>query len=599
VPRKQNGFGSAGSFSFKKGKDISKGKFGAPGRYPSDRRYGTSVGRTVVEQYDMDSDWVKWRRGFEYYNKGAWYRLQDYDEVKQIYSDAVINTKLYQGTPYEVDVQFDGYKFATKNADSNNHYVMKRTTTSVVDLGVITEVRNHPSHYPRQWANREIWCKGSGGADRLLLLQMIGERLTDGETEATLNYVLTEQERPALFVGKSGPDTTVRVRIPKDQLLDGLGAESIQSKQELVGKVCYIKNFYVDKPLAFVDQADFVDNARDFQVIVSDEVPLDDTPPSGIEVAILDPGDSELPPSLYDIATLETIYTAPDCAYSISGVYTYDKDLYQRFYGQQYLTADVVQQSIERCSYVVMPFTILGVEESEEELILVSVPFVSEFKLYADPSDGVLVFTDYSFTKTSIDDYDGVYYHTEIPGQAPWIRIDTDVDPWMDEVFTSGQSLRPATIYACSCPNHSQAMLRAPQESEDEGTRKINRQRRYPLPTVMGQNSFAGYGINNAAGVMESWESREHRMSFKMCKHSIASMFIERIKIQEPSSYPTLEARDAFEAKLEQDMAEVGDEFGASYRRGGITALEVVFALAQGLNLDDIETAYVMLNSTF
>ena len=30
-------------------------------------------------------------------------------------------------------------------------------------------------------------------------------------------------------------------------------------------------------------------------------------------------------------------------------------------------------------------------------------------------------------------------------------------------------------------------------------------------------------------------------------------------------------------------MAEVGDEFGASYRRGGITALEVVFALAQGL----------------
>ena len=72
MPRKQNGFGNAGSFNFKAGKDISKGKFGAAGRYPG-RQYGSSVGRTVVEQYDLNSDWVKWRKGFEYYNKGAWY----------------------------------------------------------------------------------------------------------------------------------------------------------------------------------------------------------------------------------------------------------------------------------------------------------------------------------------------------------------------------------------------------------------------------------------------------------------------------------------------------------------------------------------------
>jgi hypothetical protein len=36
-----------------------------------------------------------------------------------------------------------------------------------------------------------------------------------------------------------------------------------------------------------------------------------------------------------------------------------------------------------------------------------------------------------------------------------------------------------------------------------------------------------------------------------------------------------------------------------SYKRGGITTLEVIFALAQGLNLDDVEIAYVMLNSNF
>ena len=76
-------------------------------------------------------------------------------------------------------------------------------------------------------------------------------------------------------------------------------------------------------------------------------------------------------------------------------------------------------------------------------------------------------------------------------------------------------------------------------------------------------------------------------------------MFIEKLKVQEPNSYPTLDAREAFESKLEADIAEVGDEFISSYKRGGITTLEVVFALAQGLNLDEVETAYVILNSNF
>ena len=145
-----------------------------------------------------------------------------------------------------------------------------------------------------------------------------------------------------------------------------------------------------------------------------DDIPLEDTPPTGIKVTILDPGDTDLPPSLYDINTLDPIYTAPDCAYTIQGSYTYDKSLYQRFYGQQYLTADVVKAQVERCSYVVMPFTIWGVEDAKDDLILRSIPFISEFKLYSglDPG-GVLVFTDYSFTKTSIDEYDGIYYHTK------------------------------------------------------------------------------------------------------------------------------------------------------------------------------------------
>jgi len=84
-----------------------------------------------------------------------------------------------------------------------------------------------------------------------------------------------------------------------------------------------------------------------------------------------------------------------------------------------------------------------------------------------------------------------------------------------------------------------------------------------------------------------------------MCKHSIAAMFIDRIKILEPNKYPTVEARMQFEEKLDKEMNEVGNRFVASYKRGGITTTEIIFALAQGLNLDDAELAYVLLNSNF
>ena len=595
MPRKQNGFGNAKSLAFKPSKNINKGKgVGAAGTYPSDRRYGSSVNRTIIEQYDLDSDWVKWRRGFEYYNKGAWYRLKTYDPITQEYEDSQIKSKLYQGTEYEVDVVFDGYKFATKNADSNNHYVMKRTTVSNPDLGVITTVLNDPIKYPRQKANREIWVRGIGGAESRLLFQMIGERLTDGETEANLDFILTSEERPALFIGKSSPDDLTEVIA---EVTDAVLANTQWFKdnnndiQKLVGKVVYIPQFFVERPADSPLTFNLTDEAETWSIQLLDK--------GRSEIQILD-NDTDLPPSLYDISTLTPILNDPDGVYTIEGTYTYTKNIYQRFYGQQYLTGELATDNIDFISYTVMPYVIQGVERFGDKILLRSIPFISELKLYQPIGGNTLIFTDYSFTKYEIDDYNGVYYHKS--GHVKdelWSRLDTDVDPWMDEVFSSGKSLRPATIYTCSCPNHSHAMLRAPQDSQDEDSRKINRQRKYPLPTAKGRSEFNQIGLATAAGRIESWESREHRMSFKMCKHTIAAMFIEKLKVKEPNTYPTVEAREAFEAKLEKDVAEVGEEFIASYKRGGITTLEVIFALAQGLNLDEIETAYVILNSNF
>ena len=593
MPKKQNGFGKAESFSFKDFGRTDKGKGkGAAGYYPSNRSYGSSVNRSVIEKYDLDSDWTKWRRGYEYANKAAWYRLETYNDISEDYEVEQIRSKLYQGTAYEIDVLFDGYKFATQGSDSNNHYVMKRTVETDVDLGTITAVQNDPYLYTTNRANREVWVTGTAGAQSRLLLEMIGDRITDGVTEASLNYVLNSDDKPAIYIGKSFRDLTkIKVTVPTASIARKDPSVS-DDYSNLVGEVVYVPEFFIEKKLDLVDKAEFRDDIQFFSVEVEDYIPA-------TTIEVLD-ASGPLPPNLYDISTLPKLFESSQAELDLEGTYLYKKDIYQRFYGKQYLTADVVKDQITSVNYSILPFTIQGVEVIGDNLVMTSIPATTEFKMIAETENfNTLVFADYSFTKKTLDTYDGEDYHQYKPGEEPWKRIDTDVDPWQDEVFTSGQPLKPAVIYACSCPNYSHAILSAPQETQDDGTRKINRQRRYPLPTVLGKMDYEALGLNQVAGKAESWETREHRMSFKMCKHTIASMFIEKLKVQEPSSYPSLESRLSFEEKLEKDINAIAAKFNASYKRGGITALEVIFALAQGLNLSDTETAYVLFNNNF
>ena len=60
MPRKQNGFGNFQSRSVKGlNKSLKSGKVGAAGSYPGNRQFGSSITRTVIEQYDLDSNWVR------------------------------------------------------------------------------------------------------------------------------------------------------------------------------------------------------------------------------------------------------------------------------------------------------------------------------------------------------------------------------------------------------------------------------------------------------------------------------------------------------------------------------------------------------------
>lgn len=597
MPRKQNGWGNPKSIAFNKvDNQISKGKKRrSSGYYPSDRSFGSSVHRSVIEQFDLESDWVKWRKGFEYYNKAAWYELEEYDETSGTSSAQQISSKLYQGTPYEVDVEFTGYRFATKNADSSNHYVLKRTPTSQPSLGTITAVQNDPFVYKSNQTFREIWCQISTGSDFRLLYQMLGERLTDGSSTATLKNILTSQSRPGLYIGKNtAPDRTlVTARVPLSSVLATTFIQNNNNDvQALVGKLVYVDDFYVDKTIGAVTSAVFRDDEEFFFVDVEDNN-------TNVDLKILDIT-SELPPSLYDIAGLNTLFQTSTADVEIKATYGYEKNKYQRFFGSQYLTGELAETETSRVNYSVLPYLINSVRIDGSELLIESIRFDSEFKLQADITNGYLVFTDNSFTLQEEDVYDGQYYHQlGDPSADRWQRLNTDVDPWMDEVFTSSNPIQPAVTYACSCPNFASAQLRMPQSSQSADERKNNRQERYPLPSALSPSTFDKQGQIGAAGYIQSWEREERRLGFKLCKHVVAALFIDDVKVVEPNTYPSIDTREKFEEKLAIEIEEVGDRFVDSYKRSGITTLELVFALAQGLNLDDVETAMVILGSTY
>ena len=699
MPRKQNGFGASNSLSFKATKSIKTGKGeGAAGFYPSNRQFGSTVHRTVIESYDLDSDWVKWRKGFEYYNQSAWYRLETLNPNTLDYEVSTVNSTLYRGSLLEVDVEFNGYKFATNDSDSNNHYVVKRNILGVpadhedprppgrstkdvgyvpLDLGTVVQgsVRNDyyynfdytNKEYLDLKARREIWLDIDRSDTSIILTQMIGERVSDGVTEASLTYVLNDEQQPAIYIGKSLPRdpveqglifddfgrrvsievfsklTTITIIINKDDLnIEPSGQEILDDtqlsiQQMLTDKLIYIPSIFRGKPL-FPPSADtnltFIDGTQFFVVDLQDKINVD-------EINILDQGSTALPISLLDVDDLNKVATADQGVGEIDGNFVYDKSLYQRFFGKQYLTGALIEPEVSFVSYGLLPFKIIGVDFDGTNYKLKSEPIINELKLYTGLPK-TLVFTDNSFTKTVLDGYpadsnnidDNKYYYPneedprqlmeyyhkypdyeyellkddkgkytgekKIVGELPlWRRIDTDIKPWQDQVFTTGRYLTPGVTYSCSCPNHSQSRLAMPQSTQDKNTRKINRQRRYPLPSTLSQSDFQAVGKNKVAGKIESWESREHRMSFKMCKHSIAVMFIERLKVKEPDKYPSIETRDKFEEKLKKEINEIGSKFESSYERGGITTLEIILALAQGLNLDDVELANVILNSNF
>ncbi len=627
MPRKQNGFGSSESFAFKGFGRLDKGKgTGAAGYYPGNRQYGSIVQRTVIEKWNLDSDWVKWRKGFEMYNRAAWESLKVKDTTydpglpksatNKPFKDAIINSTLYKGKAYEIDNTYVGYEYPTANADTNTYYVVKKSPESK-SLGTIVSIQNDPLTYSTNKANKEIYVTiNPDSVNRDLLPQMIGDRLADGplsqngKTDATLKRVLTSEGLPSIYKGKTlskelekivsftQSKTTVKVSIPvgdvnvtnntgnfvpnqginyKDKP-EQASLDILNNPSLLDGKIIYVDKFFIEKQITSLTSSAYTDDDRFF------EFSMQETETSQTLVG-LDQGVNALPPAMLDLAGLPTVFSTTNASITINGAYIFRKSDYQKFFPGIYITGDFISPRVKDISYSILPFVVQKSDIVNGNFIFEAQPYFSEINLYPELTNGTtLVFSDNSFTKS---------YTTN----TKWTNLNTDINPWMDEVFTVGATLIPADMYSCSCPNHSQSMLSMPQANQNEDTRKTNRQKRYPLPTAQGQDDYGIAGQSLAAGKVSSWESESHRLSFKLCKHSIATMFNEDIKVIEPNKYPTLEAREGFEEKLAKEIQESYDDFDRSYRRTGISISEIVFALSKGLNLDPTKTAYIVFES--
>ena len=583
MPRKKNGYGNFGVGGFKGvNNKVNKGKGSkALGNYPSERRFGSTVNRSVIEQYNIDSKWARWRRGLEYYFQGAYLEYTD------------TNAVLYQGTGFEIPVTFDGYRFATKNADSRTHYAIRRTVTSNRDLCTISEIQTDQREYPDQYARKEIWAKVDVINDDLLL-RSFGEKVTDGETSANIDWILTSEKKPAVYGGKSPKEgTTITIAVPLDKLLEtDYIKENNGNLQSLVGQAVYMPDFVINRPVTFFDI--FNDGKDFFSVDTADII-------GGAEVQILE-NTSTLPPLLGDVKDLTPIYKTSLSTGRLNSQFFFQKSRYQRFFGNQYLTAQVVQGEVEYLSYAIQPWNInsIRVDEASNIIELTSTPFQASLYLYTGPEPKRwLIFPDRGFTIQSIDtDELGNYNHAKpIPGEKLWQKLRIDVDPWMDQVFAQKTPLQIADLYTCSCPAYLHAVIRNPEVYGNDGL--LNRQVRAPMPTAKGVDDYQLAGIGRVATIVQSWATSDYRKGFKICKHTIAAMFINKLRVEEPNDFPAFEGRTEFEEKLAADISEVVDEFTAQLERSEITTVEIIYALAEALNLDDIELGYVLATSRF
>ena len=192
--------------------------------------------------------------------------------------------------------------------------------------------------------------------------------------------MLTSAKHPAVYLGKSQVKGVVAVTTVS--LSDVLATEFITNNngdiQSLVGEAVNMPDFYQNRTISALDK--FTDYPYEFRVNLTETI-------TSASIQILDTS-TGLPPTLGEINTANQIFSTTTATSSLEGDFVYEKERYQRFFGQQYLTADLVRSELTQLAYGVLPWSIQSVKAdvANNELTITSEPFQSSLQLYT-PSE--------------------------------------------------------------------------------------------------------------------------------------------------------------------------------------------------------------------
>ena len=601
MPRKQNGFGSFKSSAFKKIEGSEKAKkIGSFGTYPSNRRFGALVVRTVIEKFNIDATWSKWRKGYEYFAKQKFV----------IFDIPNLQAEIFPSFKERIVANFSAIRFPTSGSDDATYYVTQRKLEQHPTLLTVTKmISPGDSDFKTIEQNyNEKWFTVSFNDAFPVALKLVKESITSkpqnpGEVgyqetynSAIIKNMLTIDNTinsgfkkdlfiPAVYTSNSLPlDTEITIRVKDLSKFDGDAIESDEIPEEelqnFVGKQISIfdADSYYDKSLIKFEYSEI-----DSKVFKS-KLELRGGYENSCKVFIYDA--KPLADDAGVIFERDFLAASTTANFGFSGNFLFEKAAYQRWFNTEF-NSSLMEQLVEFIAPLIpTSMTIQSIEKidssnpdylPDENIIIKCQPFNSQvlyckkpFLISSQPTY-VMSCSKQSFTK-EINTLD-------IDRNLIETKLNINVNPYEDETFVEGDQLWLQNRFACDCASYSKAKVTAPEARDGEG-RKANRQRRYPLPTAGATRaSDIIDNKNSLAGIFDIWRTEQDELKFQSCKHTMSAHFTEGLKVIEPNEAPILQDRAIIEERI---VTEIDDNISVeSVRRSELSSTGFVWSIVQ------------------
>lgn len=597
MPRKQNGFGKSTGFKdgFDQNRvDKAKRKVMPSGQYPSNRSFGTTVTRSNYQQWNIESSWQKWRRGYEYARQGIWNEL-----------DLNFKTDMFGGTGDALPMSFTCTRFPGGENDTAIRYVSSRIPDTHNSFATVASVPNNPlaSGNKTPMANYELYVQISNSGYNPLIRKFRGVRLTNKEITAGFGYnethtatvkdVLNSNKMPARYKGMSdGKSTIVRYYIPKTVIdQTSFVINNAGDPRSLIGQIVipYDQSSFLQTS-APSDTYEFKDYAEHWTVEASIN--------SSCTIKIIEDSGQNAETIFAETTEGVILPKRSSTSFSVSDTWKFLKDPYQKYYPGRYIGASLIEQNVTESSLVIPPLYIANIVESGSNYEIWTIQHESEFNLFNDAAGGYIVFNTKSFASTARKNSNSV-------------GVSLDTDPYLDETFVTGDSLYISREYSCNCPSYSNAVVRSPEllyrkYDATKSALKKNRQYYYPLPSSANTRDQQDRSNNLYSGVVSKWKTATQNVGLPLCKHSIAGLFATRnpgedenagVYVEEPSEYPTYEGRQSFEKKLADEFKNKSFIKYEQISRSDLTNVDLSWSLIQLLGMSEQELGEILGNS--